>query len=110
VSSFGFKSNFVDECIYLKFCENMFVILILYVDDILLVSNDKNMLHNTKNFLFKNFKIKDLVDVSYVIGIEILDDISQGVLGLSKRNYVENMLKEMTYKIVNQEIPYNKKR
>jgi hypothetical protein len=68
------------------------------------------MLHNTKNFLFKNFKIKDLVDVSYVIGIEILDDISQGVLGLSKRNYVENMLKEMTYKIVNQEIPYNKKR
>jgi Reverse transcriptase (RNA-dependent DNA polymerase) len=67
--------------------------LILYVDDILLASNDKDILHNTKNFLFKNFKVKDLGDVSYVLGIEILWDILQCVLSLSKRNYIENMLK-----------------
>jgi Reverse transcriptase (RNA-dependent DNA polymerase) len=67
--------------------------LILYVDDILLSSNDKDILHNTKNFLFKNFKVKDLGDASYVLGIEILGDILQCVLSLSKRNYIENMLK-----------------
>jgi hypothetical protein len=46
-------------------------LLVLYVDDILLVSSDKNMLYETKSFLFSNFDMKDLGDVSYVLGIEI---------------------------------------
>jgi hypothetical protein len=52
----------------------MFIILILYVDDILLVSNDKNLLYETKGFLLSNFDMKDLVDASYVLGIEIHQD------------------------------------
>jgi inosine/xanthosine triphosphate pyrophosphatase family protein len=47
------------------------VILVLYVDDILLASNDKNMLHETKNFLSSHFDMKDLGEASYVLSIEI---------------------------------------
>ena len=92
VSSFGFESNIVDECIYLKFCGSKFIFLVLYVDDILLASNDKDMLHQTKNFLFKNFEMKDLGDASFVLGIEILRDRSQGILRLSQRNYIDKIL------------------
>lgn len=92
VSSFGFESNIVDECIYLKFCGSKFIFLVLYVDDILLASNDKYMLHQTKNFLFMNFEMKDLDDASFVLGIEILRDRSQGILRLSQKNYIDKIL------------------
>jgi Reverse transcriptase (RNA-dependent DNA polymerase) len=92
VSSEGFKPNLVDECIYLKFYGSKFIFLVLYVDDILLTSNDKNMLHQTKNFLFNKFEMKDLSDASFVLGIEILRERSQGILRLSQRNYIDKVL------------------
>ena len=93
IISFGFEANLVDECIYLKFCGSKFVFLVLYVDDILLASNDINMLHETKKFLMNNFEMKDLGDASFVLGIEILRNRTQGMLGLSQRNYIEKVMK-----------------
>jgi hypothetical protein len=61
----------VDNCVYIKIKESMFIILILYVDDILLASSDKNLLHEIMRFLSSNFDMKDLGDASYVLGIEI---------------------------------------
>jgi hypothetical protein len=51
----------------------MFTILVLYVDDIMLASSDKNLLYETKGFLSSNFDM-DLGDASYVLGIEIHRD------------------------------------
>ena len=48
ITSFGFKENTVDQCIYLKFSGNKFIILVLYVDDILLASSDVEVLHETE--------------------------------------------------------------
>jgi acyl-CoA-binding protein len=69
-------------------------LLVLYVDDILLVSSDKNMLYETKSFLFSNFDMKDLGDVSYVLGIEIHWDWAKDVLGLSQKSYIDRVLKK----------------
>jgi hypothetical protein len=73
----------VDNCIYVNFKGKDFTILVLYVDDILLASSDKNMLYETKSFLSSNFDMKDLGDASYVLGIEIHRDRTKGVLRLS---------------------------
>lgn len=64
-----------------------FIILVLYVDDILLAANNIGLLHDVKNFLSKNFEMKDMGEASYVIGIEIFRDRTQGLLGLSQRIY-----------------------
>jgi Reverse transcriptase (RNA-dependent DNA polymerase) len=50
ITSCGFEPNLMDECIYHKFSGSKFIFLILYIDDILLASNDKNMMHETKKF------------------------------------------------------------
>jgi Reverse transcriptase (RNA-dependent DNA polymerase) len=71
IISFGFEPNLVDECIYHKFSGSKFVFLVLYVDDILLTSNDKNMMHETNKFLFKHSDMKDLGEASYVLGLKI---------------------------------------
>lgn len=51
VLSFGFEMNVVDDCIYHKFSRSKFIFLVLYVDDILLASNNIGLLHETKRFL-----------------------------------------------------------
>jgi len=83
----------VDNCIYIKIKGSSFIILVLYVDDILLASSDKNLLYETKGFLSSNFDMKDLGDASYVLGIEIHRDRSKGALGLSQKAYIEKVLK-----------------
>jgi len=39
-----------------------------------------------------NFEMKDMGEASYVIGVEIFRDRSQGLLGLSQKGYVERVL------------------
>ena len=60
----------------MKVSGSQFVILILYVDDILLTANDKGMLCDVKEFLSKNFEMNNMGEASYVIGIEIFRDRS----------------------------------
>ena len=93
IISFGFEMNAVEDCIYHKFSGSKHIFLVLYVDDILLASNDIGLLHETKRFLSNKFEMKDLGEASFVLGIEIHRDRSRGILGLSQRNYIEKILK-----------------
>jgi hypothetical protein len=70
----------------------MFIILLLYVDDIMLACNEKNLLYETKGFLSSNFYL-DLGAASYVLGIEIHQDRTKCVLGLSQKANIEKVLK-----------------
>ena len=54
-----------------KISGNKICILVLYVDNMLLVSNNMIMIHETKQFLSKNFDMNDFGEASYVLGIEI---------------------------------------
>ena len=92
ITSFGFKENIVDQCIYLKVSGSKFIFLILYVDDILLASSDLGLLGETKEYLSKNFHMVDMGEANYVIGIEIFRDQSQGMLGLSQKGYIDRVL------------------
>ena len=80
VLSYGFVEMTVDRCIYMKVVGSKFIILVFYVDDILLAASDRGLLHDVKNYLSSNFEMKDMSEASYVIGIEIFRDRSQGIL------------------------------
>ena len=92
ITSFGFQENIVDRCIYMKVSGSKFIFLVLYVDDILLATNDLGLLHQTKKYLSQNFEMKDMGEATYVIGIEIFRDRSQGLLGLSQKTYINKIL------------------
>ena len=80
VTFYGFQENVVDQCIYLRVSGSKYIILVLYVDDILLAANDTNFLLETKQMLSYNFDMKDLGEAHYVLGIEILRDRPRGIL------------------------------
>ena len=64
----------------------------LYVDNILLASNDINLLLETKCFLSKDFEMKDLRDTSFLISIQIQRDRTREILGLSQKVYIDKVL------------------
>ena len=64
----------MDQCIYQKVSGSKICFLVLYVDDILLATSDKGLLHEVKHFLSENFDMKDMGDATYVIGIKIHRD------------------------------------
>ena len=88
----------MDQCIYQKVSGSKICFLVLYVDDILLATNDKSFLHEVKQFLFENFEMEDMGDASYVIGIKIHRDRSRGVLGLSQKTYINKVLERFWMK------------
>ncbi|GJS75778.1 putative RNA-directed DNA polymerase [Tanacetum coccineum] len=92
MKKYNFIKNQVDQCVYLKMSGSNFIILLLYVDDIILASNNIDLLHESKRFLSRNFDKKDLGEASYVIGIEIHRDRANGRLGLSQKAYIERIL------------------
>jgi len=92
IVSFRFKENIVDRCMYLKVSGSKVIFLFLYIDDILHTTNDLGLLHETKKFLSRNFEVKDMGEVSYVIGIEIFRNRSQGLLGLPHKTYINKVL------------------
>ena len=92
IVSFVFKENTIDQCIYLKVSGIKFIFLILYVDDILLATNNLHLSYETKMFLSNNFEMKDMGEATYVIEIEIFQNRSQGMLGLSPTSYINKVL------------------
>ena len=59
----------VGECVYHKLSGSKHIFLVLHVDDILLATNDIGLLHKTKRLLSNNFKMVDLGDASFILGI-----------------------------------------
>ena len=51
-----------------------------------------------KQFLSKNFDMKDMGEASYVIGIKIHRDRFRGILGLSQETYINKILERFQMK------------
>ncbi|CAL0314789.1 unnamed protein product [Lupinus luteus] len=85
--------NPVEDYVYHKFSGSKYIFLLLYVDDILLATNDVGTLLETNKFLSSNFEMKDLGEALFVLGIQIHRDKSRGILGLSQKSYIEKALK-----------------
>ena len=82
IKSFGFDQNLDEPCVYKKANRNVVVFLVLYVDDILLIRNDVGALSAVKVWLSHNFDMKDLGEASYILGIKLIRDRKNRMLGL----------------------------
>src|SRR3954469_25187831 len=89
------RSQF-DHCVYFIFLPgNSFVILLLYVGDILIASNNVEDVKRVKAKLNKEFDMKDLGVASRIIGIDIRRDRKQSKLCLSQEAYLRKILNKL---------------
>ena len=73
----GFMMMEEDHCMYIKRSNIDFINLSLYVDDILIVGNNKKLIDVTKKLLSSNFEMKDMGGASHVLGVKIFRDRSK---------------------------------
>lgn len=67
-----------------------FIILLIYVDDILLTSTSQDQIDTVKQQLDSAFMIKDLGSMKYFLGIEVMRT-SEGTL-LSQKKYIKDII------------------
>ena len=87
-----FKINECNKCVYVKDTKNGYVIICLYVDDMLIVSSDNKMIISTKNILNSRFDMKDMGPFNVILGIKLIR-ILDGLI-LSQSHYVDNILEK----------------
>jgi hypothetical protein len=92
IKQYGFEQNLDEPCVYKKCQDNVVTFLVLYVDDILLIGNDVGTLSAVRIWLSKQFDMKDLGEASYILGIKLLRDRKNRMIGLSQSAYIDKVL------------------
>ena len=64
----------------------------MYVDDIVLIGDDLEEMQKLKEYMSKEFEIKDLGNLKYFLGIEFAK--SKHGIFISQRKYVRGMQKD----------------
>ena len=80
-----------DPCVDTKGLNDTYVMLTLFVDDILRSGPSMKILQAVQDTLKAKFSISDLGPVSITLGIEITRDTERGTMKLSQRNYVASL-------------------
>ena len=77
---------------YVKSFDNSYIILLLYVDDMLIAGFSIEEINNLKKQLSKQFVMKDLGAAKQILGMWIIRDKANGTLKLSQAKYVKKIL------------------
>jgi hypothetical protein len=89
----GYIRCHFERCVYFKRLENgSYIILILYVDDMLVARSNMQDINVLKKKLANSFGMKDLGAPKKILGIRIIRDNKNRNLTLSKGEYTKKVL------------------
>ena len=90
----AYDFTMIDEnhCVYIKGSKDQFVILSLYVNDILITGSNMELVNTVKSLLSSNFEMKDMGEAAYIFGVKISKDCSKRLLSLSQETYINKVL------------------
>ncbi|GKV47833.1 hypothetical protein SLEP1_g54692 [Rubroshorea leprosula] len=88
----GFKQSKADYSLFTLAIADSFVVVLIYVDDIVITGNDGARIAALKHYLHSAFSIKDLGPLKYFLGIEVART-TEGIV-LSQRKYALDILTE----------------
>lgn len=88
----GFHQSRADYSLFTKVSSNSFTVVLIYVDDMIITGNDNNAIAALKNSLRTKFRIKDLGQLRYFLGVEVAR--STDGISVSQRKYALDILDE----------------
>ncbi|XP_061996687.1 uncharacterized mitochondrial protein AtMg00810-like [Rosa rugosa] len=92
ILSAGFTQSKADYSLFIQKVGNSLTVMLIYVDDILITGNNLDSIKALKQFSHTRFRIKDLGDLKYFLGIEIARS-GKGIY-LSQRKYALEIIKD----------------
>ncbi|EPZ35576.1 Integrase, catalytic core domain-containing protein [Rozella allomycis CSF55] len=87
----GFKRCRADWCIYVKQENGVIIVIAIYVDDIIIMSKEIELINKTKDLLKTLYKVKDMGNIGWCLGIKI-NRIGENVTELSQKQYIKEKL------------------
>lgn len=69
IRGLGFTRSKADHYVYFKLIRDHFIYLVLYVDDMFLVGNDKEIIQDLNTQLSSKFDMKDIGASNYILGM-----------------------------------------
>ena len=88
----GFVQSKADYSLFTRQQGESFMALLVYVDDVLIASNDKDKVDQFKLLLDQKFKLKDLGDLKFFLGLEVART-DKGI-ALCQRKYALEVLSD----------------
>ena len=85
ISHHGFSGSSFDTTIFLRWSDHSITILLLYVDDMIITSDDMKSIQDLKHFLGRQFEINDLDPLNYFLSLEV--SLLQWLLSYSNQVY-----------------------
>ena len=80
----GYRKTTSDHCVFVRnFSNDIFIILLLYVEDMLIVGKNVSRIDKLKEQLGKSFAMKDMGAAKQILGIRIIRDRKEKKLWLS---------------------------
>jgi hypothetical protein len=94
LKSIGFQRIDCDYSVYVYWCGNVKVFVLVYVDDLLLVSNSKDAIRRVKNDLSAHFKLHDQGPAKSMLSVKIEHDRLARKISLSQPGYIQLILED----------------
>lgn len=96
IKSMGFESSKVDPCLYIlnKNSIDLNVYIVLYVDDVLIVTKCVQTMQQLKKCLMQQFEMTDLLDIKLFLGIRI--ERTNDKVTLDQSTYLQNVLNKFS--------------
>ena len=89
----GFVQAKGDPCIYMASEGEMFMIAV-YVDDIVLAGKSDKRMTEVKQALAKQFQVKDMGELHYFLGVNIVQDSNTGEVCIGQPAYAANLVQK----------------
>jgi hypothetical protein len=92
----GFTRSKEDHCVYFKLIGDHLIYLVLYVDDMFLIGNNKEIIQDVKTQLSSKFYMKDLGSSNFILRMEIERDRKRRKFWLNQIKYFETILQRFS--------------
>ena len=92
LSSMGFKKSHYDYSLFTKKVEKELLVILVYVDDLLITGSNHQFLNDTRQDIQMKFKMKDLGELKFFLGIEFSRS-SEGIL-MTQRKYALELISD----------------
>ena len=92
MKKFGYEQSNSDHTSFLKKEKGSITCLISYVDDMVITGNNEEEISYLKKKLFMEFEMKDLGNLKYFLGIEVLR--SKREISIDQKKYILDLLAE----------------
>lgn len=86
----NFIQSMCDNCVYTRHRDNTKDIIVVWVDDLIIASSNLQCVNEVKRMLSLKFKMKDLGEISWFLGIEF--QVKDQSINMNQTNFINKIL------------------